>query len=124
MKFLDTNFFIRFLTKDWPEKAQKCKALLDNAVENDESMATSLIVIAELIWVLESNYKLARKEAGDIVLKLLSMPILEVEDKNILMESIQLHSIRNIDFADAYNAVYMRKRGLKEIVSWLNRIEP
>ena len=67
MKFVDTNIFIRFLTDDIPEKADACEEIFKKAVEKKETLFTTDLVIAKIVWVLESFYGLPKKEVQDKV---------------------------------------------------------
>jgi len=75
MRFLDTNIFIRFLTDDVPEKADACEEIFRKAVEKQETLFTTDLVIAEIVWVLESFYELPKDEIQDKVEKILNTPI-------------------------------------------------
>ena len=48
-KFIDTNIFLRFLTKDDPSKYDKCKELFKRAMEGKINLATSSLVIADAL---------------------------------------------------------------------------
>jgi len=50
--FVDTNLFVRYLTDDDPEKADRVEALLNAATAGKVKLITSDLVLAELIWVL------------------------------------------------------------------------
>jgi predicted nucleic acid-binding protein len=43
---------------------------------------------------------------------------LVVPDKDILADALVLYARKNIDFIDAYNAVFMKYQGLREIYSY------
>ena len=52
MQFVDANLFIRFLTRDDPEKAQACFELFQKAKKREILLTTSESVIAEVVYVL------------------------------------------------------------------------
>ncbi|MBV5339042.1 MAG: PIN domain-containing protein, partial [Deltaproteobacteria bacterium] len=52
--FVDTNLFIRYLTNDDSAKADKVEKLLDDAAAGSLKLVTTEMVIAEIVWVLES----------------------------------------------------------------------
>ena len=54
MKFVDTNIFIRYLTRDDESKAQACYKLFQQVREGDEELFTTETVIAEIAYVLSS----------------------------------------------------------------------
>ncbi|MCX5912385.1 MAG: PIN domain-containing protein [Deltaproteobacteria bacterium] len=56
--FMDTNLFIRYLVNDDPGKADRVEKLLEQATSGKIRLVTADLVIAEVIWVLESAYGL------------------------------------------------------------------
>ena len=56
--FVDTNLFIRYFTNDDPHKADRVERLLEQARTGTIRLITADMVIAEVVWVLESAYGL------------------------------------------------------------------
>ena len=52
--FVDTNIFLRYLTKDDPSKYERCREMFKRAVKGEITLSTSAMVIAELVWTLLS----------------------------------------------------------------------
>jgi predicted nucleic acid-binding protein len=117
-KFVDTNVFLRYLTKDDPSKYERCRAMFKRALEGEITIATSGLVIAELIWTLLSYYKVPKAEVIEKVSVILGTENLLISDKDVLADALVLYARRNIDFIDAYNAVFMKYQGLREIYSY------
>jgi len=133
MRFLDTNIFIRFLTDDVPEKADACEKIFKKAVEKEETLFTTDLVIAEIVWVLESFYELPKKEVQDKVEKILNTTNLTCPNKDLILNALILYGEKNIDYIDACNALILKENGIEEIYSydkhydridWLTRLEP
>jgi predicted nucleic acid-binding protein len=63
---------LRFLTADDPDKAERCKQLFMKAQQGNVSLYTSDLVIAELVWILQSprHYGLGRTEIQELLLPL------------------------------------------------------
>lgn len=118
MKFIDSNIFLRYLLWDDPVKAEDCRKLFKKAVEGREPLWTTSLVIAEVVWVLEGVYKYPVEKIANAVLQLLNVDGLHVEHKELLMESVGLYKLKNIDFIDAYNAVFMLEKGIKTVYSY------
>jgi uncharacterized protein len=55
MRFVDTNIFIRYLTKDNPRKAEACFALFHRAKQGEEALTTSETVIGDVVYVLSAK---------------------------------------------------------------------
>ena len=133
MRFLDTNIFIRFLTDDVPEKADACEEIFKKAVEKRETLFTTDLVIAEIVWVLELFYELPKNEVQGKVEKILNTPNLTCPHKDLILSVLILYSQKNIDYIDAYNALILKENGIEELYSydkhydridWLTRLEP
>ena len=60
--FLGANVVLRYLLRDDETKAQRCLELLEKAERREITLRTTDLVIAELVWVLESpvTYNLPR----------------------------------------------------------------
>ena len=116
--FVDTNVFLRFLTNDDPAKAKRAEALFRDALRGKIRLATSLLVIAEIVWTLESFYKLEKPDIAAKVEKILNTPNLECSEAPLLFMALDLYVHANIDFVDAYNAFHMREHGLTQILTY------
>lgn len=117
-RFIDTNIFLRYLTKDDPSKYDKCRKIFKKAVEGKIELATSGIVIAELIWTLLSYYKVQKADVIEKISIIVSTDNLYIPDKDIITDALVLYSRKNIDYIDAYNAVFMKRHGFEEIYSY------
>lgn len=117
-KFVDTNIFLRYLTKDDLSKYERCRAMFKKALEGEMAISTSGMVIAELIWTLLSYYKVPKAEVIEKVSVILGTENLFIPEKDVLADALVLYARKNIDFIDAYNAVFMKYHGLRQIYSY------
>ena len=133
MRFVDTNVFLRFLVNDDPAKADSCEALFRNALAGDEALCTSDMVIAEIIWVLESYYELKKTDIRESVEKILNTRNLQCPNREIIISALSIYVEKNIDFIDAFNAFMLKRDEINEIysydkhfdrVDWIKRMEP
>ena len=108
--FVDTNVFLRFLTQDDLDKAEKARLLFASAVAGEVVVETSLLVIAEIVWTLESFYGLPHEAVAELVTTILATPNLECPSKELLIEALLAYTERNVDFIDAYHAVLLGRR--------------
>lgn len=116
--FLDTNILIRYLTRDDREKAERCLQLLQRAEARELELATSELVIAEVVWVLQSRTDLERSSIRDVLLPIISLAALRLPNKQLWPQVFDLYCDKRIDFIDAYNAVMMQRAGIEEIYSY------
>lgn len=113
--FADTNVFLRYLTNDVPEQADAIDQLLRRAVAGEILLVTNSLVIAEIVWTLESFYRLTREGVKDRVLAILNTPGLEVADADLVLQAITWYADQHVDFIDAFNAAWLLARDLQTV---------
>ena len=125
--FVDTNVFLRYLTNDDPKKARRAEALFKRAVSGKLSLETSLLVIAEIVWTLESFYRLRAEDIAEKIGKILNTPNLDCPDSLLILQALDLYVTKKIDFIDAYHAAMLKDAGSTRIVTYdkkhIGRIE-
>ena len=118
VSFLDANIFIRYLTNDDPVKADRVEQLLDSAAAGKEQLMTTELVIAEVVWVLESFYKLDNRTIGPMVKAILATPGLEVINGVLVEKAVERYMAQHIDFIDGYIVAVMERHNVSEIFSY------
>ncbi len=116
--FVDTNLFIRYLTNDDPVKADRVESLLREAAAGKVRLVTAEMVIAEVVWVLESGYDLKNTEIAPLVRAILATSGLDVINAPLVARALEHYESRNIDFIDGYIAAVMEKMGITELYSF------
>jgi predicted nucleic-acid-binding protein len=132
--FIDTNLLIRYLTNDDPAKADRVDKLLQQAPSGKVRLVTAEMVLAEAVWVLESNYNLKPGDIAPMISAILATPGLEVTNAALVARALKHYRDDQIDFVDGYIAALMEKLGIQRIYSFdkkhmsrikgLQRIEP
>jgi len=117
-KFLDTNIFLRYLTKDDEEKAYKVLDLLKKIERGEEKTITSPLVIFELIFTLQKYYKLPKEEIRDLVLPLINLRGLKLPYKAVFEKALETFPNTNVSFVDLFNYFFMLEHKVKEIYSY------
>jgi predicted nucleic-acid-binding protein len=115
---IDTNLLVRYLTNDEPQKAKAVDSLLNKALKGELKILIPSIVIAELVWVLESNYEMDAVEISELIEAILNTPGIDVTDKTIINSSIRLYKNKNIDLIDAWIIEFAKDRGIKTIYTF------
>lgn len=116
--FVDTNLFIRYLTNDDPAKADRVEKLLDDAARGEVALVTSEMVMAEVVWVLESAYGLKNIGVAHLIRGILATPGLEVINGHLVSRGLEFYETHNVDFIDGYIAAVMEKQGITELFSF------
>lgn len=117
--FLDTNVLIRHLTGDPPAQARRATAFLERA---DELLLPDLIV-AEVVYVLESFYEVDRQRVAELVRAIVGFPAVVVVDGPLLLRALEIYEVERLDFAEAYLVASAEASGVTTIASFDRAID-
>lgn len=120
MQFVDTNIFIRHLTRDDPEKAEACFALFQKAERNEVTLTTNEAVIAEVVYVLSSRtlYSLSRGAIRALLYPILSLQGLKLPNRRMYLRALDVYAATNLDFEDALIVAHMERLKMSDLVSY------
>lgn len=132
--FVDTNIFLRYLTKD-PQRYKACLALFQQAERNEVNLTTSEAVIAEVVFVLSSrkHYNLERPQIQVAISRLLLLPGLKTPNRNVHLRALALYVQHALDFEDCLSVAHMEQGSVGRIYSYdrgfdgvegVERVEP
>jgi len=96
---LDSNVVVRYITLDDPVQAP-CAVRLMDSLTAEEPGFISLVVVAELAWVLETAYNLNRAAVLRVFEALLQSTELVVEQSDIVAQALRLFARGNAGLAD------------------------
>ncbi|MCK4826098.1 PIN domain-containing protein [bacterium] len=96
--FVDTNVLVRYLTADDAQKAEAVEQLLVHARDGEVSLITSDIVIAELVWVLSSFYRLEKAIIAELLRAILNTEGFKVDNSDVIEVSLDTYETESIDF--------------------------
>jgi predicted nucleic-acid-binding protein len=116
--FVDTNLFLRYLTNDVPAQADMVERLLQRAAAGEMALVTNTLVIAEIVWTLESFYKLSRDRIKLMVLAILNTPGLDVDQTDLILTSVTHYADKNVDFIDAFSAAWAAAEGITVVYTF------
>jgi predicted nucleic acid-binding protein len=120
IRFLDTNIFLRYLTKDDPEKAERCFELFQRVKAGSEAVTTSESVIAEVVFVLSSAklYAVPRDRVRSLLAPMLMLRGLRLPNRRLYLQALDLYAEHDLDFEDALSVAHLKKRNLTAILSY------
>ncbi len=100
MKGIDTNILVRYLIGDDPAQFRAASRLIENDCSVQEPGFVNQVVLVELVWVLESAYKLARPEIVRALGGLLLTSQLSIEHPDDARAALDEYE-NGADFADS-----------------------
>lgn len=115
---IDTNLLVRYLTDDEPQKAKAVDTLLNRASKGELKILIPSVVVAELVWVLESFYKLAAAEITELVESILNTPGVDIQDKSIIKAALNIYRGKEIDLVDAWIIEFAKAKGANRIYTF------
>lgn len=111
---LDTNVLVRHLTGEPAAQAAAATRLLE--VSSD--LVLDDVIIAELVYVLESVYRLGRERIAVILESVIEHPSIRIEDPLVIHVALRHYERLDIDFADAYVAASASVDGVRAVASF------
>jgi predicted nucleic acid-binding protein len=117
--FVDTNVLVRHLTGDPPFQAKRATAFLR---ASHELILTDL-VLAEMVYVLESFYEVPRTDIARKARSLLALPSIETGDHELLLRTIEIYEVLRLDFAEAYLSALAEMSDVKRVASFDRQID-
>lgn len=120
---------VRHLTGDPPGQAAAAIAFLRDA----ERLYLADLVLAEVVYVLESFYEVKREVVAELARAVLAFPPIVVVDEPLLLRAVEVYEVERLDFAEAYLIACAEVSGVNAIASFdrsvdrvgtVTRIEP
>ena len=123
MKFVDTNYFLRFFLKDVNVQHKEAHRLFQRAALGQEKLITSVIVFFEIYWVAESFYKLDKKTISSFLRSILKMEFITLENREVLTTALSLYEDTSFDLEDAYNLAFATSSQAKDFITFDVKLE-
>lgn len=96
---LDTNILVRYLTQDHAAQSAAAVKVIES-LSSEEPGFLSLVVVAELVWVLQFSYHFKKPEIEHVVDTLLRSQELMVERADIVSQALRKFRVNRANFAD------------------------
>jgi predicted nucleic-acid-binding protein len=100
VEFLDTNTVVRYLVRDDAGMAKRAAAL----IESDRSLRISVLILAEIGFVLTRVYRIDREQVVDTLINLLNRENIETHEVEVDLAIQALRLCRpsgRVNYADA-----------------------
>lgn len=98
----DANVFLRFLLDDIPSQTKEATRVLIKAKSKRLKIYVPQIIIFEILFALDKYYKFPKTEVIEKVGTLLATSYLDIEDRTVFQEALEVYKSKNIDFVDCF----------------------
>lgn len=119
--FVDTNVFLRFFVRDIESHYLRAKELFEKTEKGEVKLDTNDMVLAEIVWVLESFYGFSRFEIKEVIDTILETKNIKVANCSNIEKAIGLYASGNMDYIDAYNIVYIKAKDYEKVATFDKR---
>lgn len=116
--FLDSNVILLHLLDNHPELSPRATSFLERVEAGDVRVEVTDTVIFEVVFTLERSFHQPKAAIRDVLLQLLDLPGIALPGKRLVRAALNEYVVLNVSYADAYHAVVMRERGIKQVVSF------
>ena len=110
---IDTNVLVRLVVSDDVEQTRRARRLVEQALDRDELVLVSLLVLLESEWVLRSRYGFNRESLLEIFRALLEARELSFEDESALEEGLFRWKDNACEFSDCLITAHNRQIGCR-----------
>jgi predicted nucleic-acid-binding protein len=114
--WIDTNVLVRHLTGDPPAMARRATRFLAAAAPSELLLAD--LVLAEVVYVLESVYDLERPAVAKAARAIVTFPAISVDDPQLLLRGVEVYENDRLDFAEAYLVASAERSGVGAVASF------
>ena len=111
--FVDTNIFVRHLTGDPPEMAERATRYL----ATERGLLLTDLVVAETVYVLESFYETPRNQVADAIRSLIAFDSVLCVDPALLLRAVEVYETDRLDFGEAYLVACAESTGVGRVAS-------
>lgn len=107
----DTNLVVRLMVEDDERQLRKARGILEQAVERDEQVLVTDIVLSEIEWVLSSAYRVPRERILSALQALAGDSRFRFESDERLSDALSAYQHSTADLSDLLLGFRARELG-------------
>ena len=117
---IDTNILVRFIMAD----DQRQLASVDRLLEGTTGpLFVSHIVLAELLWVLKTTFRLKKPSLDTAISRVMASPKFQIERDWLVAEALANYREGPADFADYLIGAVAQEAGCRDTVTFDRKLE-
>lgn len=97
MQLPDTNIYLRYLLGDHPTQSSQAKSIIQK-----QKIYTDPTVIAEVIWVLISFYKIDKSKFIPALLAIVDQKNNQAPSKKLIVRTLNFFATHQLSYIDCY----------------------
>lgn len=97
---LDTNVIVRYLAQDDRVQSMLATRLIEGSLTAEKPGFVSIVVLAEIVWVLEACYDTSRSEISALLERMFRVKQLRIQHAETAWQALRAFRSSKSDFAD------------------------
>lgn len=123
MIFVDTNYWLRYLTDQESEQGKIALQLFLDAARGKADLCSSTVVFFEIYWVMKSVYKTNQADLQKLLNNLLKMDCVDWHQNEILIEAVSVMENFGYDLEDSFNVCFALHKKVDELASFDQKLQ-
>lgn len=99
---IDANVILRFLLNDHIKLSLRAQSIIHKAEQGEYFLLIDEVIVAEVVWVLTSFFKVSREVVADKLMTLMVQPWVKNKRKPVVLAALSLFKQHNIDYIDVW----------------------
>lgn len=100
--FVDTNYFLRFILNDIPEKKEKAAQIFQKARTGEIRIIVIPEIIFEIEYILRKQKKVPKADIITHLFSIVNASCFEVRNRDQMARAISLYEKINVDLVDLF----------------------
>ena len=115
---VDTNVLVRYFVADDEAQMRRAAGFLEGEISEEEPGFVSVVVLAELAWVLERSYRLSRDAIAAAIESILRADGLIVDREAEVVAALHEFRAQRVSFAAALIGALAAAAGCSHVVTF------
>lgn len=111
--YVDTNIIVRHLLGDHPTLSRQAQKLFIRAQSGEVQLYFDEVVVAEVVWVLKSFYKIAKEDICQQLLDIITQKWVVNPRKKMIIRSLEQFKISNLSYIDCWALNISKQRKIQ-----------
>lgn len=107
---LDANVVLHYFPADHKEFFTKAQILFQSALEKEVKLYIDEVIVAEVIWTLNSFHYLSKQDICSKLSSIISQSFIFTKNKKALLAAISTYEQFNVDYAAAWFVAISKAR--------------
>ncbi len=121
--FVDTNYFLSYFLDRNSDQQLIVNKLFKQALQDKVCLYSSSLVFFEVYWTAKSFYQIPHQTLKTMMTQLLHLNFITIDNKGLLLESLNLFTNGSISLEDCYHLVCAKSYQVNSIATFDKKLK-